>query len=93
MFNHIYALVASGEPFIVINDIYFEAALKFALEHGARLEPGVPEMFAEKIGLSINIGGTNYLIHISRYSKTQTWLSAINMDEEKRKFRERLGIG
>lgn len=92
MFSYIYALEASGEPFVILQHIYFEAALKFALEHGGKLPSGVLPQFAEHIDLPINIKGTNYMIGISLMPTGCTWMGIINMDEEKRKFREDLGL-
>lgn len=91
MFTHIHTLVASGMPFVVLDHIYFEAALKFALEHGGKLEPGIRPEFANEIDLPMNVEGTNYMIGISRLPSGKTWLGVIDMDEAQRKFQARLG--
>ena len=90
MLTHIYNLVESGRPYTVLNGIYFEAALKCALENGAKLEKGILPQYADNIDLCMNIGGTNYMISIAKMPGQRIWLGVQDMDESMRKYRERI---
>lgn len=60
--EEIYKLIYSRQSATVLRNIYFEVALKFALESGAALEPGRSMMDTDSIHFEINIDGTNYFI-------------------------------
>ena len=61
--KEIYSLIRSGQNKNILHHIYFEAALKFALEHGGELERGERAYDATSISFKMNIDGTNYFIY------------------------------
>ena len=88
--KEIYALIRSGRNKNILHDVFFEAALKFALEHGAKLEHGQSAIDTNSINFKMNIDGTNYLIYFAKNSDGSTYIGIDNADELQKEFRERI---
>lgn len=90
MKKEIYALVRSGQKKTILHDIFFEAALKFALESGAKLEHGQSKLDTTSIQFKTNIDGTNYFIYFAKNTDGSTYLGIDDADELQKEFRERV---
>lgn len=90
MLTYIYALEASGQPFLILHDIYFEAALKFGLEHGGKLPQGVLPQYADRIDVPMRINGKYCMLGIARMPSGCAWLGIINMEDIARDFQQRI---
>ncbi len=88
--KEIHALVHSGRNKAILHDIYFEAALKFALESGAELEHGQSALYTSSIHFTMNIDGKDYYIYFAKQANGSTYLGVENADESRRLFRERI---
>ena len=82
-------LIYSGNKDTVLRHVYFEAALKYALEHGGQLEPGTMFMHTNSIMFMMNIDGEDYWIFFSRFRDGSAFLGISNVQESLREFRER----
>lgn len=90
--KEIYSLIRSGQNKNILHHIYFEAALKFALEHGGELERGERAYDATSISFKMNIDGTNYFIYFAKNSDGSTYLGIDDADEMQKEFRERINL-
>lgn len=90
MFNAISELVESGQPAAILTHIYFEAALKFALQNGAKLEPGQLPINMDSLQFPLWVSGKNYYIYIARIPSGGTYLGITDAEESNRAFRERI---
>ena len=88
--REIYALVRSGRQKNILHDIFFEAALKFALEHGGKLEHGQSAIYTNSINFRMNIDGTNYLVYFSKNSDGSTYIGIDDADEMKKEFQKKV---
>lgn len=89
--TEIYQLVRSGREHAILQDVFFEAALKFALESGAKLERGEKAYDATSINFQMNIDGTNYFIYFAKQPNGSTFLGVTDADEGRRQYLERMG--
>ena len=87
MKDEICGLVRSGRESAILQDVFFEAALKFALESGAELERGEKAWNTTSIGFQMNIDGTNYFIYFAKQSNSSTFLSVRDADDQMREVR------
>lgn len=92
LYGAIIELINSGATYTILHGVYFEAALKYALENGARLEPSQSAIHAENIQFPLQVNGVNYLVYFSKMPDGSTYIGVRNSDEERRKLRERLGF-
>lgn len=76
---------------VVLPHVYFEAALKFALEQGARLAPGQSKLYASEISYEKTINGIKYLVQFSKMPSGGTWLGLADLGEAGREFRKSIG--
>ena len=83
-------LINSGRKETILRNVYFEAALEFALEHGAKLEHGTSKIYTNSIGFIMNIDGKNYHIYFAKERDGSTYLGIDDADEAQRQFQERL---
>jgi hypothetical protein len=90
--EEIYKLIYSRQSATVLRNIYFEAALKFALESGAALEPGQSMMNTGSIHFEMNIDGTNYFIYLARHADGSTYLGIDDADKMQREFKNRINF-
>lgn len=90
MKDAIYKLILSGREYTILSDVYFEAALKFALESGAELEPGQSKFETNSINFKMNIDGTNYFIFFAKQLNGSTFLGISNADEAAKQFRDKI---
>ena len=90
--KEINSLIRSGQNKNILHHIYFEAALKFALEHGGELERGERAYDATSISFKMNIDGTNYFIYFAKNSDGSTYLGIDDADEMQKELRKRVGL-
>lgn len=88
--EEIYALVRSGRESAILQDVFFEAALKFALESGAKLERGEKAYDATSIQFQMNVDGTNYFIYFAKERNGSTFLGITDADEARRQHKARI---
>lgn len=74
-------LIYSGNKDTVLRHVYFEAALKYALEHGGQLEPGKMFIHTNSILFMMNIDGEDYMIFFSRCRDDSAFLSVETLQE------------
>ena len=71
-------------------DIYFEAALGFALESGAKLEHGQSKLDTTSIQFKMNVDDTNYFIYFAKNTDGSTYLGITDADEMQKNFLKRI---
>lgn len=72
-------LAESGCQTVSLPHIAFEAALKFALEHGASLEPGQSPLYATSVGFPMKIRAVDYYVYLSRLPGGGTLIGLTNL--------------
>ena len=81
-------LAESGCQTVSLPHIAFEAALKFALEHGASLEPGESPLYATSVGFPMKIMAVDYYVHLSRLPRGGTFLTLTKLAASRHVFDE-----
>lgn len=82
-------LIHSGSNDVVLRDVRYEAALKFAFEAGTGHSPG-PDGLGDGVHFTLNVDGADYYVYIAKHIDGSTYLGIDDVEEQRRLFRERL---
>jgi len=83
-------LAGSGNKNIILRDVHYEEALKFALQSGA--DPNSPDNrnMSDSVHFTMNVDGRSYYIFLARHIDGSTYLGVDDVEELTKQFRDRL---